>query len=154
MSFTLIIKKNESNKDRTNNNDTTKRKKGQKKDNTKRQKNMEEKFNNSISLFKDDQDVISNNEVSINVKSSRVEDTEYEVKIINDGKIRFECNCGDQYDISPRRKNCKHIACVLVNFMKFFIEGSEEKDATIDDINVDTLSQLFNNMMGIFSKEK
>ena len=64
------------------------------------------------------------NETAFIVQSESDKSKLYHTKVFNNANgINFECNCGDQWNINPRRNNCKHIGGMIANLLKTYVEN-------------------------------
>lgn len=86
---------------------------------SKKRKNIEQKFEHSNLVQTNTE---GNSITYFNVVSESNEKKHYIVALINGPNgIQFECNCGDQWNISPKRNNCKHVGGVVGNVVRTFV---------------------------------
>lgn len=125
----------------------------------KKRKSIEQKFNHS--------DLVQTNDepqaISFNVSSETDNTKNYIVNLINgsDG-LQFECNCGDQWNISPKRNNCKHVGGLVGNIVKTFVgthiatkqqktkAEDNAKHIDMDDMSMSEVIEEFGKMMSKF----
>ena len=91
---------------------------------------------------------IMNQKFQIIVPSQRHPNKRH-VVILNDN-LQFECDCGDEWNISPKRNHCTHIGMVIGNMLRDYIKLTLGKDAErVDLTNMDTLLKEFGKTMSI-----
>lgn len=136
---------------------------------SRKRKVIENKLSNCSELVKKElptTPLTCENEVIFVVQSETDSDKSYNVKIVNNQYgVKFECNCGDQWNITPPRNNCKHIGGTLSNMMKEFVLSHVQKSSsskqsklkkgtnakfveeTDDEINIDSIIDQFKELM-------
>jgi len=94
----------------------------------------------------------TNNSISFDVISSTDGNTKYTVKINSLNGIEFECNCGDKWNIIPRRNNCKHIGCLIANIIKKYVNNSKSNKNTQISVssNDDDVSDILDKLKDFF----
>ncbi len=86
----------------------------------KKRKHIEDKLNEAELI--QPENFMQESQAVFNVVSSTDDTKVYTVSISNGfNGIKYECNCGDQWDVEPRRNNCRHIGGVIANMMKIFV---------------------------------
>jgi hypothetical protein len=137
--------------------------------NSRKRKNIETKFDNDDLVQTNTQAVET---ISFNVKSATDSNKHYQVSIINGiddstgtHGLNFSCTCGDQWNIRPRRNNCKHVGGVLGSLLKTYVKNhtnsSKQKQKKItagsnaqhkaedddDELDIDTVIDQFKALM-------
>lgn len=96
------------------------------------------------------------NKTSFVVKSATQRDKEYIVQIMNGYEgILFECTCGDQYHVEPKRNNCKHIGGVISNIIKEYVKNNyvvarnskKQKNSNGNNLDIENIIDQFKTMM-------
>ena len=126
---------------------------------SRKRKQIENKFTNDDLV---QPSALQSNVVSFLVASSS-SDKQYIVTLKNssDG-VHFECNCGDQWGINPRRNNCKHVGGVVGTIMKSFVKThmnvkqrrtssttSAKHEVDIEEMPMDDIIDQFKKYMNI-----
>jgi hypothetical protein len=66
----------------------------------------------------------------------------YPVTIHYDAQgIRFECSCGDQFGMTEKRNNCKHVATAILDMNRSFVD-THVSGGKIKPMNKDTVSEI------------
>ena len=87
----------------------------------------------------------SNNHISFIVNSQTNISNTYTVSINNGPNgIIFSCNCGDQWQISPKRNNCKHIGGVIGMLMSKYVNNhySQKQLKTTNGSHVKPIKEI------------
>ena len=83
--------------------------------------------------------------VKFQLNSSTEPDKKYNISFTNSPMgLILACNCGDQWNVSPQRNNCKHIGCTIANIIKTYLENSK---VDISSSNIDELMDQFSKQM-------
>ncbi len=101
---------------------------------SRKRKHIETKLSSCSELVKKEMPAVpltGENEVIFVVQSATDLQKSYNVKIVNDQNgVRFECTCGDQWNITPPRNNCKHVGGTLSNLIKEFVLSHAQKSSS------------------------
>ncbi len=117
-----------------------------------KKRKIEDKLSDFTDLVHQGSPLFDNN-ICFNVQSSTEASKMYEVSIINDHNgIKFECNCGDQWSVVPKRDHCKHIGGVISNLIKIYVRSHFNKIDKIDKI--DKTEVMDDNLENIIEKFK
>ena len=109
----------------------------------KKRTSIESKLSNFDNLVKKPKLFSIKSSISFNVQSSTDSNKNYTVTIeSNSDDIIFQCNCGDQWNIKPRRNNCKHIGAVISNLLKKFVQNHQQNDVIGDNDMENILDKL------------
>ena len=85
------------------------------------------------------------NAVVFDVTSATNNGTIYQINLSNTLQgVNFECSCGDQWNINPKRNNCKHIGSMLATLIRTYVQNHI---TTKDDINMDDLLDKFKTIL-------
>jgi len=90
--------------------------------------------------------VVPDDSIVASCLTLRVESTDktkqYPVQIKYDAKgITFECSCGDQFGLTEKRNNCKHVATAILEMNKSFLDN-HVVEGKIKTINKTTISEI------------
>lgn len=134
--------------------------------NTRKRKTIENNFDNDGLVQTNTNDLES---ISFAVNSATDQKKQYLVSIVNGinpntgiNGLNFACTCGDQWNIKPRRNNCKHIGGVLGSLLKVYVKNhtnnTKQKKITAgsnaqhkaddgDELDIDTVIDQFKGLM-------
>ncbi len=94
--------------------------------------------------------VATENELNFIVDSWKNDGSTYTVKITNENGINFQCDCGDQFSLPPR-KSCKHIANIIATMVQNYVEDQLKEEE--DRKSTNDLTKMLNKILKLDYKQ-
>jgi hypothetical protein len=128
------------------------------KSSSKKRKQIEDNLSNAENMVQkycnDDQ----NNKITLSVQSSSDDNKTYNITILNtEYGIVYQCDCGDQWNIIPKRNNCKHIGATLSNLISIYVRNNfsvkqrklnkNDIPKHVDELDLDELMDKFKKLL-------